>query len=108
MAPKDTHLQGMLPLLFTTGMPLALARDAHVVAVNPAFEAMLGYTLAELRGRHVFVTHVAPHRTAPPYLTVQHVLTLQHKDGTIVPKTITRFPLIVGDAVFHLAAFTAP
>ena len=103
-APPRPLLEAVLPLLICNETPTYIARDRELVAVNPQFAAMLRYTPEELIGQHVSFTqaHGAPRELAPPYETVQRPIALRRKDGTILSRTLTRFPLILGDVIFAL------
>jgi PAS domain S-box-containing protein len=79
----------------------------HCVYMNPAAEALTGYTLTEVRGAplHNFVHHIRPDgthypleecpidRAAPENMQESGEETFVHKDGTLYPVTFTASPI---------------
>jgi len=106
--PPRPLVEAVLPLLICHETPTCIARDRVIVAVNPPFAAMLHYAPEELIGEHVsFIqAHGAPREMAPPYETVQRQIALRRKDGTVLSRTLTRFPVIVGNVIFHLGVIS--
>ena len=100
------QLASLLPLAFASGTPCALAKDDAFIAVTPGWTAALGYSAAETIGQSVTFNLVGLASPANPYDTLHFPVALRHKDGHLVHATLTRYPLLVGDELFHIGILT--
>jgi PAS domain S-box-containing protein len=82
-----------------------LAPDFRILDVNPRFEELFGYSLAEARGRHINDVVVQPAKMREAETLdrnaikgyVYHNTVRKRKDGSLVPVAVSAAPMIVGD-----------
>jgi PAS domain S-box-containing protein len=100
-----------------TGNPEAaayLGPDFHILDVNPRFEELFGYSLAEIKGKHINEVVVPSdmleegkmldQRAGKGY--VYHDTIRKRKDGSLVPVSVSAAPIVVeGSLVGHVAMY---
>ncbi len=77
--------------------------DFHILDVNPRFEELFGYSLDEIRGKHINVVVVPKDKMAEAKTLdenarkgyVYHDTFRKRKDGSLVPVSISAAPIIV-------------
>ena len=88
---------------------LAVDRDGHVVHVNGAFEAMMGYSHDALSGRSI--RDLLPRESPPRPVTgdlqqsAGTIVTLTHRDGSAVRAAISKSVLTRADDPVLLVCF---
>lgn len=108
LAASKAHLQAFV--LTTPNGVLTLDTDGHVLALNPAAEALFGFTADELQGSHIDLlfgiwmgARLSPQALVgrPQELTARHrdgqVLTLQLSVAEVKTDTTHRFVCIITD-----------
>jgi len=111
-APKlvdEDAVMVVLHQMFDPATPLLLLKDGVFAAFNPAFTERFGYPIEELVGHTPGAVIAGPFTPIPDdYLLHQRVLTVLHKDGTLIPQLFTRLTIGIGDSIFHVGVCTAP
>jgi PAS domain S-box-containing protein len=80
-----------------------LAPDFHVIDINPRFEGLFGYSLAEIKGRHInkVVVQTTKREEAETLDKnaikgyVYHDTVRKRKDGSLVPVSVSAAPIII-------------
>ena len=101
-----------------TGNPEAaayLGPDFHILDVNPRFEELFGYSLEEIKGKHINEVVVPSDMLEEGKLLdqragrgyVYHDTVRKRKDGQLVPVSVSAAPIVVeGSLVGHVAMYT--
>ncbi|ELB88977.1 hypothetical protein Rwratislav_31860 [Rhodococcus wratislaviensis IFP 2016] len=114
-ADPDTalgYLEGLPALVLLERLPvpvLAVDRDGHIVHVNRAFEAMMGYPHDALSGRSIrdLLPPASPPRPVAEDLqqSAGTIVTLTHRDGSAVRAAISKSVLTRADDPVLLVCF---
>lgn len=100
-----------------TGNPEAaayLGPDFHILDVNPRFEELFGYSLAEIKGKHINEVVVPSDKLEEGKMLdqragkgyVYHDTVRKRKNGPLVPVSVSAAPIVVeGSLVGHVAMY---
>lgn len=89
-----------------------LGPDFHILSVNPRFEELFGYSLAEIRGKHIDEVVVQSDKLEEADLLngkaidgyVYHNTLRRRKDGTLVPVSVSAAPITVEGSIAGIVA----
>jgi PAS domain S-box-containing protein len=91
-----------------------LDRDFRILDVNPRFTALFGYSLEEVKGRHINDVAVPKEKMEEAEMLdrkatngiVYHDTVRKRKDGSLVPVSISAAPLIINNQLLgHIAVY---